>query len=288
MSHLELHRLRIYVCQAIPDELESLTVREQHDRGSVSVGGKSKVFELSYGERLSISVGVKDSEGGQVQTHSLSWKGEVEYVDIDFDPAELHALAAKRSRAEGDVAPSEEPSEGGAGVTLPVEFHGALQITVAVEDLRSRMRRGSVFGGPGKGGKGGGQGKVQSIFPCAVTVQEFAPPAAPTNLGLVHRTNASLAITFDPPRRWGGCALDRHEVEMCEIKKDGKYHEKGWVQAQEIPAGRAPITQIACRVYMAEVWHRCVACTSHVLHLYTCTSTYSRVYTYACTLHMCV
>jgi len=84
-------------------------------------------------------------------------------------------------------------------------------------------------------------------------VQEFAPPAAPTNLGLVHRTNASLAITFDPPRRWGGCALDRHEVEMCEIKKDGKYHEKGWVQAQEIPAGRAPITQIACRVYMAEV-----------------------------------
>ena len=48
MSHLELHRLRIYVCQAIPDELESLTVREQHDRGSVSVGGKSKVFELSY------------------------------------------------------------------------------------------------------------------------------------------------------------------------------------------------------------------------------------------------
>jgi hypothetical protein len=257
MSHLELHRLRVYVSPAIPDELESLTVREQHDRGSVSLSGVSEIFELSYGERLAISVSLpRKGEGGggaapasSTMSGALNWMGDVTYVDLDFDPEEMHtSLRAAAAEKEGG-------GEGGEGAGSVGNVHGNLEVKVEVEDLRSRLRaagRRGAFSGLGGGG-GGGSAERTQVFPCAVTIVNFSPPAAPTKLSLVHRTNASLSVAFEPPKRWGGCALDRHEVEMREITKDGKYHEKGWAAAQEIPAGRPPVTQIAARVWKAEL-----------------------------------
>ena len=265
MSHIQLHRLRIYCCHAIPDELESLTVREQHERGSVSVGGVSEIFELAYGERVVLSVALKGGDGGAaVQTATINWKGELDFADLDFDPAELHEAAVKRRVAEG-AAGGAAGGGGGAGGSAgssagsSSDVHGVLQVTVAIEDIKSRMRRGSVFSDSMRGAGGSklaaakAAAKARARFACEITVQEFPAPAPPTKLALVHRTNASLAIAFEPPMQWGGCALDRHEVELREITKEGSYHEKGWHAVQEIPAGRSAVTQIACRVWKAEV-----------------------------------
>lgn len=298
MSHLELHRLRVYVCHAIPDELESLTVREQHDRGSVLRCGLSDVFELSYGERLSISVRLK-SAGGKAASaasggaaaasvpvgvvaggaESVNWMGDVTYVDFDFDPEGVVGLAKGGDKGGGDGdgdgggdgdgdggGDGDGDGGGAAALSAPVDIIGELEVNVEVEDLKARLRAagkrrgGGAFGGIGLSGGSGGRGEGGEkdsarthAFSCAVAVQEFPRPAPPTGLTLVHRTNASIAAFFEPPRRWGGCALDRHEVEIREIGKDGKYHEKGWEHAQDIAAGRQCVTQIARRVWMAEI-----------------------------------
>ena len=256
MSHLEMHRLRVYVCQAIPDELESLTVREMHDRGSVSVCGRSDVFELSYGERLSVSLGVTGGTS-KPQVQSLSWLGDVKYLDFEFDPSEVRSLALERAKA---AAVAKEATQAAGGATASgnamafVDLHGELQICAEIEDLRSRLKAAGKRGAFGVGGAGtSGSSDRKQVFPCAVVIQEFPPPAEPTDLSLVHRTNAALSVAFVPPKRWGGCALDRFEVQMREIGKDGEYHEKGWVSVQDIPAGRPTVTQIAARIWMAEV-----------------------------------
>eukprot|EP00966_Prymnesium_polylepis_P245203 5672529-Prymnesium_polylepis.1 len=50
MSVLEIHVLRIYLVQNLPDEIEQLKVAEQKERGTVVMAGQSHVFDIEQGK----------------------------------------------------------------------------------------------------------------------------------------------------------------------------------------------------------------------------------------------
>lgn len=276
-SCLDRHRIRIYVCAALPEELELLAVREQLERGFVHRGGFSEVFELSYGERLDISVSaqegyaqlimsekqgsnVNDSEGCDDQERALArarvlWLGTATFVDLRLDPEDLNLLALRRGVAEPDakdVAPT---------------LQGTLEVTVDIHDLRSQLRapakeRAKIASDRPEGRQAHGPLDRGLAFLCAFAIQDFPPPSTPSQLSLVHRTSHSLAVAFRPPLKWGGCALLRHEVQLREVRRsqDGKQEGKQegsmgrlWEHVQDLSASRPTVTRIARNVFMADI-----------------------------------
>ena len=93
--------MTVYVCPALPDELETLRVMEEMERGGVTLGGHSDVLELTAGTQLDLII---TASGSSLGMETKSFFGETIHSSFDFDPEDLRA-AAKR-----DVGPG-----GGAG-----------------------------------------------------------------------------------------------------------------------------------------------------------------------------
>ena len=161
-------------------------------------------------------------------------------------------------------------------------LHGELVVSASAIDLRSIVEAEMAAEGKPCLSRSSGPVSIKGDrtegveFTCRVTARSFPPPAPPSHLSLMHRTGSSLALKFRPPRRWGGCALKRYDVEIREIGWNAKdaeaYYVGGWEHALDVPASGPACAQIIRRVWMAEIRVRTwsVACGqpsewSHVL-----------------------
>lgn len=54
-------------------------------------------------------------------------------------------------------------------------------------------------------------------FSVDVLIHGFLPPTEPMNVTAAHRTNTYLVIEWGHPRKWGGCSIDRYEIQLIEI-----------------------------------------------------------------------
>ena len=101
---LETELLRIYLVPDLPNELQELQHREEHDRGLVYMGGCSEVLTIKEGSGVHITV-----EQQEPETHACLWEGDGTSMEYEFDPEDfMKAIQLEKRQKEG------QEDEGGA------------------------------------------------------------------------------------------------------------------------------------------------------------------------------
>lgn len=54
-------------------------------------------------------------------------------------------------------------------------------------------------------------------FGVDILIHGFLPPTEPTDVIAAARTNTYLVLEWSHPKKWGGCSIDRYEVQLIEI-----------------------------------------------------------------------
>ena len=214
--------MRVYIVRAIPDEIEHARAIEQHDRGAVTLGGVSEVFEACIGQAISLTIGGGTPRMPQ-SSEDFDFNGEMIVYKYEMDPEDLveHAEEAD-GKDEGEEG--EEEAEGEEAPETPLQVAGIVPMTLEVADgTQSRLARLSVASRTvysKRQGRVGTVVKPRSIpLPCHVTVREFPPPGAPMKLHILTRTNTALTVAWEPPPYWGGCAL--RGCKSSQLRKCG-------------------------------------------------------------------
>ena len=248
MSPLELQLVNVYLCPAIPDAMVLARLREQHERGTVLVGGQSEVFEVHEGARVIVRMGVAE---GLVEGEVI-FDGDLVWVPLQFDPDDVRRQQSSSApRLHGSDAPPTPDAQGvDVDTAEPAFLHiaGALAIRIDLnrgsnlhQARHARLAATNERGAHSARRRGAMQIHAAGVdFPCRVTIHEFSPPSAPRKLRIHTRTGTALTLVWEHPRAWGGCALHHYEVQMRKIRANGDASE--WTAAGVCAASHCDFT----------------------------------------------
>jgi len=213
---LEAEELAVYIAPDLPNAIEEVVFQETQERGLVKLVGWSEVAAVCAKDTL---INVEVSYGDEKpQTKELKWDGNVCRLAFVFAPDEW------RSRSEDFV-------EG-----KPMEATYAVKLGLT----RSVGRRRLAHARPDR----------TISFNCLLAVHNFPPPSAPLELTVKSRNMTGIALSWQMPKLWGGCAIAKYEIHLRQKAKDGKFGE--WVNV-DTRQGYALNGYLYKNVYAGEV-----------------------------------
>ena len=147
LSPFDVHTLRIYVSQVLPDQLESVGAMEQRDRGLVTRCGLSDVFECAYGDKLNIAATGTGKRRATATEGQGSAEATLEELLEETAVAGAKAPAAAAAAGTGGALSEDDHTIDDATAEMEAETTTGGQCTTAAagHSKVQKLGRGSVF-----------------------------------------------------------------------------------------------------------------------------------------------